>query len=94
VLRQLLLGLAKAPAVAGEQDGAAAGGSLVDGENRTFGGHAGSLELLLFRCTPARPGGRKCREKATVRPLAEDVGAGRQDQCVLICVKDAIGRFA
>src|SRR3546814_5198707 len=37
VLRQLLLRLAEAAAIAGEKNGAAAGGSLVDGENAAFG---------------------------------------------------------
>src|SRR3546814_20175650 len=53
--------------IAGEKNGAAAGGSLVDGENAAFGTHAGSpgleLQLFLFVAVPAA--GRGCRGSAT-----------------------------
>src|SRR3546814_11975677 len=69
VLRQLLLRLAEAAAIAGEKNGAAAGGSLVDGENAAFGTHAGSagleLQLFLFVAVPAAGRGR--RRSATDR---------------------------
>src|SRR3546814_5553143 len=68
VLRQLLLRLAEAAAIAGEKNGAAAGGSLVDGENAAFGTHAGSpgleLQLFLFVAVPAA--GRGCRGSAKI----------------------------
>src|SRR3546814_20499812 len=62
----------------GEKNGAAAGGSLVDGENAAFGTHAGSpgleLQLFLFVAVPAA--GRGCRGSAT-RSMLFDLGQRR-----------------
>src|SRR3546814_1868835 len=62
----------------GEKNGAAAGGSLVDGENAAFGTHAGSpgleLQLFLFVAVPAA--GRGCRGSAT-RSRLFDLGQRR-----------------
>src|SRR3546814_5369779 len=62
----------------GEKNGAAAGGSLVDGENAAFGTHAGSpgleLQLFLFVAVPAA--GRGCRGSAT-RSMLFDLGKRR-----------------
>ena len=53
-LRARRMGLAQAPAPAGEQDGTAAGGALIDGENRAFGAHAASPGFFLLILTSWR----------------------------------------
>src|SRR3546814_17588611 len=80
----------------GEKNGAAAGGSLVDGENAAFGTHAGSpgleLQLFLFVAVPAA--GRGCRGSATSsmlfdrgqrrpRPRSDERRVGKE--CVSTC---------
>src|SRR3546814_16411127 len=84
--------------IAGEKNGAAAGGSLVDGENAAFGTHAGSpgleLQLFLFVAVPAA--GRGCRGSAT-RSMLFDLGQRRPRPARLVFLPwlpcgDEIGR--